>query len=93
MFHTLRNALSQPATRQFEAILEEYRRCSKQWSATLHKFAEGACTHCAITLVVGHCCMRLVRLTALKALTPWRVLSPRLLRAVRMRGRKRSMVG
>jgi hypothetical protein len=28
---------------QFEAILEEYRRSSKQWSATLHKFAEGAC--------------------------------------------------
>ncbi len=29
---------------QFEAILEEYRRSSKQWSATLHKFAEGACS-------------------------------------------------
>ncbi len=49
---TLRHALSQRATRQFEAILEEYRRCSKQWSATLHKFAEGA-AHCASLLSLG----------------------------------------
>jgi hypothetical protein len=40
---------------QFERTLEAYRRASKQWSATLNRFAEGSWWQCTLHMEDSIC--------------------------------------